>query len=396
MKSLPKNLTQPDPAALAHSQKLLQLIRNEIAAAGGQITFARYMELALYAPGLGYYSAGLPKLGEQGDFVTAPEISPLFSRCIARQCQQVLTELQGGSILEFGAGSGVMAADILLELERQNCLPDRYFILDISADLQHKQRQTLEARIPHLLSRVEWLTSLPTTTLVGVIIANEVLDAMPVQRFCVDDTGIHELYVGYEDNELVLRKGAPSTAALTQEVARWRQEIFAAMTPYVSEVNLLVFAWLNSIKACLGRGLVLLIDYGFNEKEYYHPDRSMGTLMCHYQHRVHADPLILVGLQDITAHVDFTAVALHAHSLGLHVAGYTSQAAFLLACGLLDFAGIVPTPDLKHQLALSQLVQKLTSPNEMGELFKVLALTYGLPGVDFLGFSLRDMRASLE
>jgi SAM-dependent MidA family methyltransferase len=395
MLNLPRGLPEPDPIAKAHSQKLLQLIRNEINAADGLLSFARYMQLALYAPGLGYYSAGSHKLGEGGDFVTAPEISPLFARCIARQCQQILTLLPDSSILEFGAGSGIMAAEILVELERQNCLPQHYFILEISADLRQRQQQTLKAAIPHLFSRVVWLTELPATPITGIILANEVLDAMPVQRFCLDQNHIQEFYVSWEQDNLIWRKAAPSSALLTQQIQALQTGVLKNTTHYESEMNLLLPAWLKSLKTCLKQGLILLIDYGFPAHEYYHPDRVMGTLMCHYRQHARADPLCLPGLQDITAHVHFTAIAESAVAAGLTVAGYTTQAAFLLACGLLDFASADSDPTVKQQLALRQQIQKLTSPHEMGELFKVIALTYDMDDSPLIGFSLQDQRGRL-
>jgi len=387
------NLPQPDEQALAHSEKLLQIMRTEAATNAGLLTFARYMELALYTPNLGYYSAGLHKFGEQGDFVTAPEISPLFAQCLAQQCSQVLQTLGEGEILEFGAGSGIMAADLLLALERENQLPSHYSILEVSADLRQRQQQTLQTRVPHLFDRIYWLDQLPAQPLTGVILANEVLDAMPVQRFRVDDAGIHEFYVTWEGDQLAWQLGKPQDLRLVEKV----QELALERTGehYDSEVNLLLPGWLKSVSACLERGLVLLIDYGFPRAEFYHPDRSMGTLMCHYRHLAHPNPLILTGLQDITAHVDFTAVAEAALANKLKVAGFTSQAAFLLGCGLLDLATAIMTESESSQIKISQQIQKLTSPNEMGELFKVMALSRGLEPLNLRGFAMQDRRQRL-
>jgi len=388
------NLPVPAAAALAHSHKLLQLIQQEILQQKGVISFARFMELALYAPGLGYYSAGAQKFGAAGDFVTAPEISPLFAHCLARQCQQVLAELNGGDILEFGAGSGALAIEILLELERLHCLPAHYFILEVSADLQQRQRQNLQQRIPHLFERVSWLATLPAKPLQGVILANEVIDAMPVHRFILENNAIKELGVAWENEQLIVRKIAPLNPALSSAVLQLQKEVLDKVTNYSSEINLLLPGWLQSMSEKLQRGLILLIDYGFSRNEFYHPDRNQGTLMCHYRHYAHSDPFWLPGLQDITAHVDFTAAAEAGHAAGLTVSGYATQAAFLLSCGLLTLEASLVQHNLVEQLRLSQQIQKLTAPHEMGELFKVLALTKAL-AQPLLGFTLQDFRKRL-
>lgn len=382
------NLPLPDSFALEHSKKLLEVIRQEIVANKGKISFSRYMQLALYAPGLGYYSAGLTKLGEKGDFVTAPEISPLFAQCLAQQCLQVLSMLKQGQILEFGAGTGIMAAELLKTLERQNSLPEKYLILEISAELRQRQQQLLQKRLPHLFDRIEWIDSLPKN-FSGIVIANEILDAMPVDRFRIDQQVIHEFYVGFDGENLIWQLDK-ANSNLQNNITGLQIERTGDF--YDSEINSLLSPWIASVSDCLTQGLVLLIDYGFPRAEYYHPDRSMGTLMCHYRHFAHTDPLILTGLQDITAHVDFTAVAEAAAENQLKVAGFTSQAAFLLSCGLLD---LVQSSSTLEQIKLSQQIQKLTSPNEMGELFKVMALTKGLDEVNLQGFALQDQRHRL-
>ncbi len=390
-----ENLSQlPAPAkeALNHSNKLLGLIKQEILQQNNVISFARYMELALYAPGLGYYSAGSQKFGKQGDFVTAPEISPLFSRCLARQCQQVLELLEGGDILEVGAGSGVMAADLLLELERLACLPQQYFILEVSAELQQRQQQNLQQLIPHLYNRIHWLSAWPVKPLQGVILANEVLDAMPVHLFALENDDMWELGVAWRDEKLVLEKMVLSDLVFSRSVSQLRTDILSEVSYYQSELNLWLYSWLSSLNKILAKGLILLIDYGFARAEYYHPDRSMGTLMCHYRHYAHSDPFWLPGLQDITAHVDFTAVAEAGYEAGLQVSGYTSQAAFLLACGLLTLAA--SNKPLVEQLQTSQQIQKLTASHEMGELFKLIALTKEFEQ-PLIGFSLQDWRIRL-
>ena len=386
-----EKLPSPSAEAQAHSERLQALIREEITAAGGHIGFDRFMELALYAPGLGYYSAGSGKFGEAGDFVTAPELSPLFSRCLARQCAEVLEGIGGGDILEFGAGSGVMAADILAELARLEQLPQRYGILELSADLRQRQRETIEQKVPQLASRVVWLDALPEAGFRGVVLANEVLDAMPVQRFVIENGEPHELRVGWDGERFALHS-SPADAELFARI-RQLQQRYELPEGYSSELNLRAEEWVRSLADFLAQGVALLIDYGFPQREFYHPQRSMGTLMCHYRHRAHDDALILVGLQDITAHVDFTAVGEAALAAGLEVRGYTSQANFLLANGVTELLAEAQG-DARAQLSLSAQVKRLTMPGEMGELFKVMALGRGWQG-PLRGFALRDERVRL-
>ena len=386
-----RELPAPSAEAMAHSGRLATLIRDEIAAAGGRLGFDRFMELALYAPGLGYYSAGARKFGEEGDFVTAPELSTLFSRCLARQCAEVLGAIEGGAILEFGAGSGVMAADILVELAALDCLPERYCILELSAELRERQRETLQAKVPQHAARVVWLDRLPGAGFRGVVLANEVLDAMPVHRFRIRGEAACELYVTIDGEGFALQEGEPA-AEVAARLALLRQQLPLA-DGYESELNLRAEDWVRSIGDFLAQGVALLVDYGFPRSEFFHPQRSSGTLMCHYRHRAHDNALILPGLQDITAHVDFTAVAEAALAAGLSVRGYASQANFLIANGLtalLAEAG----GDTKRQLTLSAQVKRLTMPGEMGELFKVMALTRGWDR-PLQGFTLRDERGRL-
>ena len=366
---------------------LLQQIIGEIKAQG-PITFARYMELALYAPGLGYYSAGAKKFGAGGDFVTAPEISPLFSRCIAHQCQQILNELNGGDILEIGAGSGVMATDILIELEKLNALPQHYFILELSADLKQRQQELSQQKIPHLFNKIIWLDSLNDMRLQGVILANEVLDAMPIHKFKIDQC-IKEFYVDYKNDKLCWHLDKPSSTELTKAIEQLDSELAEG---YESEINLLIKPWIKSLSNVLKSGLILLLDYGFPQHEYYHPDRNQGTLMCHYQHQAHSNPLLNVGLQDITAHVDFTAVAEAADICDLNVAGYTNQGNFLVNCGLLNL--IADNNDPSTQWQVSQQIKKLLMPSEMGELVKAIALTRNFDA-PLLGFNMNDKRDRL-
>lgn len=359
-------LPQPSTLALQHSQQLTDCIKQTIRQ-HGPISFADYMQMALYYPGLGYYSAGATKLGAGGDFVTAPEISSLFSNTLAHQIAEVLSQIKDADILEFGAGSGCMAADILLRLAELDCLPQHYYILDVSADLQQRQQQTLAKLPAELLAKVCWLTALPQT-FNGVILANEVLDAMPVHLLSRQQEDLCERNVYWENNQFHWLDVAiaPKWLSPAQETL-----LLNLPAPYLTEINTHIDGWLQSISNILQQGVILLIDYGFSAAEYYHPQRHMGTLMCHYQHHAHADPFLWPGLQDITAHVDFTHVATAATNVGLNVLGYTHQASFLMAAGIMD---LTQAASIEQQYQLSQQLKRLLLPTEMGELFKVMAL----------------------
>ncbi len=387
-------LPTPEGEALEHSERLVAVIRGEIEAAGGRLPFDRYMELALYAPGLGYYTAGSRKFGEGGDFVTAPEISPLFAQCLARQCAPLLKQLGSADILEFGAGSGALAADLLMALEQLGSLPEHYFILELSPDLRARQHETLASRVPGLLSRVEWLDSLPEPGFRGVVLANEVLDAMPVQRFRIADGEVSEQMVGWEDDHFVTQWAASVSAELTGAIVPLAERLAFDPDDYESEINLRAASWLQALGEVISAGAVLLIDYGYPRAEYYHPQRDRGTLMCYYRHQTHPDPLVLPGLQDITAHVDFTAMAEAAQKAGFSVAGYTTQAYFLMGCGLDQLVAASDPSDVATHMTLVQGVKRLTLPAEMGESFKVLGLTRDLD-VPLAGFAMRDMRERL-
>lgn len=365
-------LPSPSQAALAHSQRLVEQIVQAIKKSSGVLPFTEFMTQVLYTPGLGYYSAGLRKFGTKGDFVTAPEISPLFSHCIAKQCQPFLAAFDQSVILEFGAGSGIMATEILKALERLNCLPHQYLILEVSAELRQRQQTTLQTQIPKLFNRIHWLDRLPSQPLSGVILANEVLDAMPIYRFRLDENVVTEFYVSYQDSQFVWQYLPTTNQSLQIAVESLRHQLPVG---YISEINLALPAWLQSVADSLLAGLILLIDYGFPQREYYHSQRNQGTLMCHYQHYAHDDPLILIGLQDITAHVNFTAVAEAAMAAGLSVAGYTNQANFLLACGLIELLSALDSNNTPAYLQQAQAAKTLILPSEMGELFKVIALT---------------------
>jgi SAM-dependent MidA family methyltransferase len=391
--SVPSSLPPLSSDELAHSERLIALIRDEIDRHKGWLSFERYMEMALYQPGLGYYSAGARKLGADGDFVTAPEISPLFSRCLARQCAQVLTELGGGDILELGAGSGVMAADTLLELAALDCLPKRYLILEVSADLRERQRNTLQTRVPQLLERVQWLDALPKQ-LVGVIVANEVLDALPVQRFVIRGGQVNALGVTWQLGKLDGSE-VRADAVLTQAVRDIEAHIGRALPDgYSSEANLRLRPWIDGLADTLQRGAMLFIDYGLPRAHYYSEDRQRGTLLCHYRHRFHDDALLHIGLQDIGAWVDFTAVAEAAVDSGCTVIGYTTQANFLIGCGIDGLLNALAQHGLESRLQIGKQAMVLILPGEMGERFKVIALgkNWDTP---LMGFSVRDLAAGL-
>lgn len=386
---------QLDDADRARSEQLTVLIREEIHRLGGRLAFDRYMELALYAPTLGYYTAGACQFGEAGDFVTAPEISPLFARCLARQCQQVLVALGGGELLEFGAGTGAMAADLLTELEALDQLPARYLILERSPALRTRQQETLQAKVPQLLPRVSWLDTLPHAGFCGVVLANELLDAMPVHRFRLAAGSVLEQWVRWDASGFQAEWELTQNSELTAAVVALRSHFdLRGEDYYESEINLRAVPWLGALGAFVDAGLVLLIDYGYSRAEYYHPRRYRGTLICHFRHHAHNDPLILPGLQDITAHVDFTAMAEAGLAAGFSIGGYTSQACLLLGCGLEKLLAEADMSDTQAHLTLMQGVKRLTLPDAMGERFKALALTKGtLPPL--LGFSLRNFRERL-
>lgn len=377
-------LPAPDADALAHSAACAALIRAEIVNAGGWISFARFMDLALYAPGLGYYAAGARKFGAAGDFVTAPEISSLFGQCIARSIADTVVET-GGDVLELGPGSGKLARDVLLALDALGTLPERYCLLEVSADLKQRQQQAL-ARLPsHLARRVVWLDTLPEN-FEGAIIANEVLDVVPVHLVTFMAGWVFERgVVVNEQYEFQWRDVPALPAALNQPVSRI-QAGFAdesnhpgGSVPdgYLTEVAPAVEGLVASLAQCLQRGTILLIDYGFRRAEFYHAHRSTGTLMCHYRHYAHTDPFYLPGLQDITAHVDFTSVAEAAIATGLELIGYTSQAQFLLQAGVTELMAAYDPADASTYLPITNQAQRLLSPAEMGEFFKVIGFAKG-------------------
>ncbi len=388
------SLPQPDVASQQRSQQLIDRIVTEIEhAPDKRIPFAHFMELALYAPQLGYYVSGNAIIGNDGDFVTAPTISPLFARCLAQQVEQVLEQLPEENIFEFGAGTGELAAQLLLTLDKQNKLPKTYFILEPSPSLREQQQHTINTVCPQLSARITWLDRLPTHPLSAVIIANEVIDAMPVHVVQYHQQQLLECYVTYDGNQFKWIIATSSNPAL---IDYWQHISINNNEPYTSEINLFALAWLTSISELLTTGAILLIDYGFPRHEYYHPSRNMGTLMCHYRQQAHTDPFLLPGLQDITAHVDFTALAMRAVELDLTVAGFTHQAAFLLNCQLLTHLQAAQQHCTREaeRVQLTQQVQLLTAPHEMGDLFKVMALTRGI-SLPLIGFTQHDQRHRL-
>lgn len=355
-----------------------------------EIPFVDFMQAALYDPQAGYYSSGLTKIGAQGDFITAPELTPLFGYALANQCQQVLSLLDSPVILEFGAGTGALCVALLERLEQLNCLPQTYYILELSAHLRHCQKEQVLQKIPHLADKVRWLDQWPTSPFNGIIIANEVLDAMPIHRFLVEEESVLESYISLNQQGQLTEQFKPCQNKRLLDYINNTLPPMAA--PYLSEVNLFIDQWITENYNILQQGLVLLIDYGFPRHEYYHADRNQGTLMCHYQHHAHTNPLVHIGEQDITAHVDFTQVAEAAQQAGFHVAGYTNQASFLLANGLLHLLNYIED---EHQLfRAKQAVKQLVQSSEMGELFKVIALTKQFD-IPLNGFLLNDKRVNL-
>ena len=369
--SLSATLPEPEPVARERSAQVVAAIRADIAAAGGWIGFDRYMQHALYAPGTGYYVAGARKFGAAGDFVTAPEMAPLYARALARPVADVLAASGGQEIVEFGAGSGALAADLLEALAAAGALPKRYRILDVSPDLVARQRETLSRRVPAHVDRVEWIGVLPQA-IEGVVLMNEVLDAVPPRLVVRQDGAWHERGVVWEGAlAFALR---PLTDARVRAAAADR---FPPEGDYASEINLASEALVETVARRVRRGALVVVDYGFPRREYYHPQRSDGTLMAHYRHRAVADPFLWPGLADLTAHVDFTGVALAGERGGLGVAGYGPLAAFLLGAGILDRLAECGDPAGAAYVREAAAVQKLLSPAEMGELFKVLAMTAG-------------------
>lgn len=381
------SLPIPSAQALAQSQQLADLIHNQIRDNSGWLPFADFMQAALYTPRLGYYSGGTKKFGLGGDFVTAPEISALFGKSLANQVGQVLAQSHG-RVLELGAGTGKLAVDVLLALDGLEELPERYCILEVSAHLRQLQKETIHKSLPErLANRVLWLDVLPQS-FVGVILGNEVLDAIPVNLIHSAASGLFERGVAYADG--FVWQDRPLLAG---DLYDYVQPLDLPQN-YLTEVCPAASGLVASLAQILKQGAILMVDYGFSANEYYHPQRNLGTLMCHYQHYAHTNPLIHVGLQDITAHVDFTAMAVAGMKAGAEFAGFTSQAQFLMNCGILDLMSQVPADDTANYVPLAAAAHKLLSPAEMGDLFKVIAFVKQIES-PLIGFSAGDKSHTL-
>jgi SAM-dependent MidA family methyltransferase len=368
-------LPAPSAAAQAHSRRVVAHLVRTIAEAGGWISFADYMGEALYAPGLGYYAAGTRKFGAAGDYVTAPELTPLFGAAVTTQLAQVLGELGNGEIIELGPGTGRLAADILAAMAQEHCLPDRYRLLEVSPELRERQHVHLAEKVPDLAPRVDWIDRLPERWY-GVVIANEVLDSVPPHLVRRSGGAWLERGVAVDEEGRLAFADRPLAAGSLLDAAQGRFPIVEG--DYLSEVNPAAEALVRALAQRCGGGALLVIDYGFPAPEYYHPQRTAGTLMTHYRHRSLDDPFLWPGLADLTAHVDFTAMAHAGVAAGMSVGGYASQARFLLNCGLLNYLARTGDPQSTAYLREAAAAHKLTSPAEMGELFKVLALVRGV------------------
>jgi SAM-dependent MidA family methyltransferase len=392
--SILSTLPEPDSAQKALSQELVKHIKRHLTQGNG-LSFSQFMELALYAPNLGYYANGLAKFGASGDFTTAPEISSLFGQCLARQLDELLRTLSDASVLELGAGSGVLACTILTTLAQLNRLPVSYAILEPSAALQERQRAYLSAHLPaFVFDRVVWLKQLPQN-FVGVIVGNEVADALPVEVLRLLPNDAQQGYVVWDAQQasFVWDWREIVDAKLQDQANMIRSTVGDIPTQgYLAEVCQVLPAWMASLSESLQQGAILLIDYGYGSKEFFASRRWMGSLRAHYRHRAHNNPFWYPGLQDLTAHVNFTALAQAGFDAGLTVAGYTTQAHFLLALGITSL--IDEDADVVTHLKLAQQIKTLTMPDEMGENFKAMVFLKEMV-CPLTGFSLRDLRMSL-
>jgi SAM-dependent MidA family methyltransferase len=372
----------PEPAAdeLAHSERLLRYLREQIAA-HGSMPFSQYMERCLYAPGLGYYSAGKTKFGEAGDFITAPELGDLFARCVVQAVQPVMAMLgEGADFLELGGGSGAFAEAALRAFADTGVLPRRYLILEPSADLRERQRERLTAALPALAGCVAWIDRPPEENWRGVLFANEVIDALPTTRFLIRHGEVYEEHIALDGEGRLMRVDRPADVLVAGAVRHLERDLSREFEDgYRSEVLPQLPYWIQAIAGSLETGLMLFIDYGYVRREFYLPERQDGTLMAHYRHRAHNDPLYLPGLNDLTASVDFTALAEAGNSAGFDVAAYLPQAQFLIAAGLQQaFEQAYEQADEVGRLKLAQQVRKLTLPDQMGERFQAMLFAKGL------------------
>lgn len=387
------DLPEPTDHEIKQSNKLCDMIKKTIVDAGGWVDFERYMQLALYAPGLGYYSGGAEKFGEQGDFITSPEVSPLFAQSLANPVAKLSGRIPDVKILEFGAGSGKLAADLLLALQALEKLPEEYLIIELSAELQLRQRNTIQQKAPELLNRVKWLSHLPESPVNAIVIANEVLDAMPVQRFMLKDKIVELLGVEVNGKELQLAY-KKANKKIAEQVHLLGIDFNHPQHTYLSEINLHIKPWVKSLSQCIDKGAIYLIDYGYPRSEYYSEERHMGTFLGYYRHRSIDEPLWYPGLQDLTAFVDFTEVAEAAVENGFDVDGFTSQGNFLINAGLAEVVENTQSESEIQRLQLVQQMKTLSLPGEMGERFKVTGLSKGLDE-NIPGFEMRDFRYRL-
>ncbi|MBK1734390.1 SAM-dependent methyltransferase [Halorhodospira abdelmalekii] len=390
-----KTLPQPDTAARAASAELHERLCTAIDAAGGAIPFDCFMERALYEPQLGYYRGGAARFGSGGDFATAPELTPLFGRTLAHQIAEILAHLGGGEVIELGPGSGRLAADTLTELAALDALPQRWRMLEVSGALRAEQERTLAACDAAIGARIEWLEALPEPTGNRIWVANEVLDALPVKRFVRRDGAIRELGVGVEEGRLVWRE-LPAAEELRAAVERLEEGMAPFPDGYVSEVCTRLPAFIRGLAEAFERGVMLWIDYGYPRREYYLPERRRGTLICHYRHHAHDDPFFYPGLQDITAFVDFSALAEALRAAELDVLGYAPQGPFLVGAGLAELARpqLETIEDARERVVIAQAIHRLTHPGDMGERFKVMVAGRGYSG-PLSGLRIADRLGSL-
>jgi SAM-dependent MidA family methyltransferase len=373
-----------------HAATVREHLRQRIAAAGGWLGFDEYMRIALYEPGLGYYSAGAAKLGPGGDFITAPELSPLFGRCLARHCMEVLATTGGSDVLELGAGSGRLAFDVLTAMDAAGRPPTRYRILEVSADLRARQRSLLATLPPLLAGRVQWLDGPPEESWRGVLLANEVLDALPFKRIRSESGEWKELGVAVDEAGRFSWQTRAASPALR---ARIDADLPADLPEgYETELCPMLSPWITEVTASMQQGVALFIDYGLPRAQYYHPDRSSGTLRCHYRQRAHDDPFAHPGMEDITAWVDFTAVAEAANMADLWVLGFATQAAALLGLGI--EAALNDAPAETTRIRRTSEARQLLMPTEMGETFKMIARGRGFDA-PLSAFHVQDLRRSL-
>lgn len=372
-------MSEIDSSLKQHSLALTEIIRQRIKQ-DNSISFAQFMNMSLYEPGLGYYSAGTHKFGKDGDFVTSPELGDLFARCLAQQFKQVLETLDVPTVMELGAGTGQFCCDCLIELEKQDCLPDKYYILEVSADLQFRQQQKISSLPKSLANRVEWIQKPPTEKFDGIIFANEVIDALAVEVFKFESDEFKQLRIGFDSK--FEKKWTKFPANLEQELLNKNLKLADG---YESEFIPFLSEWLKTISDCLNRGTVIFVDYGYERNSYYHPQRNQGTVVCHFQHQANFDYFKNIGIQDITAFVDFTAVAEAADECQLSVEGYTTQSHFLMSLGIHEKLGDAEGEFEKYYQKSTEM-KKLTMPNEMGEKFKVMALSRNFED-ELIGFS---------